>query len=588
MKNRKLKGFAAAARKLARRYSHDSAGNLTMILAVAAVPMMVAVGAGVDYGRIARDTSAFRAATDSAALAVISSDRSSLTGLTTAQTATRMRDLTSFATTYITQNYGPAENLSVSLNITNELVTLTASHTLPNSLMGMAGLTDSTYTTTTQAKKASRPVELVMVMDTTGSMGTTYMAQAKTAAHNLMTKIYGGTLTAASESQYIRVALVPFSGAVRLNTSAYDFDWSWIDTTGKSSVSSLNFRDYSTSTAGVAPAAATWNNYTAWSKLKVSGTALAWNGCIESRPGSYATSDAAPSSSTGDSLFVPYFAPDEPTYSNSTSNGYYNSYIGTSSSPYEYTGMTSSGTYGGTAYNSTSSSMNSTLMLARQQNIGKYNNTSITGESSSDYGPWFNCVKTPIVPLTYNRSKIETAIDAMTASGSTVIPEGLSWGWKVLSPTEPFTKVEAGALNPADTISAYHHPRWRKVMVLMTDGENDVLSNGSQVNTLNGTWYSSYGRGKATTANRFGTTTATSTGAALDTNMLSLCSNIKAAGIEIYTVAFRVTNTNILANLQSCATDSSHYSFAADGVALGTVFNHIGDNVNSTAIYLTK
>ncbi|MFT3989419.1 pilus assembly protein TadG-related protein [Aestuariivirga sp.] len=582
MKNHTFKSLAAAARKLARRYSHDSAGNLTMILAVAALPMMVAVGAGVDYGRIARDTSAFRAATNSAALAVISSDRSSLTGLTDSQKAARMRDLTTFATTYITQNYGAADNLTVSLDITDELVTLTASHTLPNSLMGMAGLTDSTYTTTTQAKKASRPVELVMVMDTTGSMGTTYMAQAKTAAHNLMTKIYGGTLTAASESQYIRVALVPFSGAVRLNTSAYDFDWNWIDTTGKSDVASLNFTDPSTKAAANAT---TWNNYTAWSKMKVNGSALAWNGCVEARTGTYATSDDAPSQSTGASLFEPYFAPDEPTFSNSSNYGYYNSYIGTST---EYSGM--SGTYGGTTYSSTSSSVNSnsTLMLARQNNTNKYSGTSISSESSSDYGPWFNCVKTPIVPLTYNRSKIETAIDAMTASGSTVIPEGLAWGWRVLSPTEPFTKVEAGSKNAADTIAPYHHPRWRKVMVLMTDGENDVLSNGSQVNTLNGTWYSSYGRGKAATANRFGTTTATSTGAALDANMLTLCSNIKATGIEIYTVAFRVTNTNILANLQACATDSSHYSFAADGVALGTVFNHIGDNVNSTAIYLTK
>ena len=34
-----------------------------------------------------------------------------------------------------------------------------------------AGIVDSTYTTVSEAKKASRPVELVMVMDTTGSMG---------------------------------------------------------------------------------------------------------------------------------------------------------------------------------------------------------------------------------------------------------------------------------------------------------------------------------------------------------------------------------------------------------------------------------
>ena len=66
-----------------------------------------------------------------------------------------------------------------------------------------------------------------MVMDTTGSMGTTYMAQARTAAHNLMDKIYGGSDDAVTESPDIRVGLVPFSGAVRLNTSAFDYNASW-------------------------------------------------------------------------------------------------------------------------------------------------------------------------------------------------------------------------------------------------------------------------------------------------------------------------------------------------------------------------
>ena len=80
-----------------------------------------------------------------------------------------------------------------------------------------------------------------------------------------------------------------------------------------------------------------------------------------------------------------------------------------------------------------------------------------------------------MVPLTYDRSKVETGINAMTARGPTVIPEGLAWGWRVLSPTEPFTKVEAGPTQAASTISPYNDARWQKIMVLMTDGENDVL-----------------------------------------------------------------------------------------------------------------
>ena len=151
--------------------------------------------------------------------------------------------------------------------------------------------------------------------------------------------------------------------------------------------------------------------------------------------------------------------------------------------------------------------------------------------SISQYGPWFSCAVSSVVPLTYNRSRVEDGITAMTARGPTVIPEGLAWGWRVLSPTEPFTKVEAGPTQAATTISPYNDAKWQKIIVLMTDGENDVLSNGNQINSLNGSWYSAYGRGRATSHNRFGTTTTSNWNPALTTNMQTLCTNIKAQNI---------------------------------------------------------
>lgn len=544
----------------------NDGGNLTVVLALTAIPALTVVSAAFDYARITRDQTAFQAAVDSAALAVATSDRAALGGLSTDQAAARITELKQFARGYIQRNYVPQfkgdAEFSVSLAIDGQKVSLSATHDTPTTMLGAFGIQGPTMTVEAVVEKAARPVELVMVMDTTGSMGTTYMGQAKTAAKNLLTKLYGGDKTVRPESPYIRVGLVPFSGAVRLNTSAYDFDWSWIDRTGASSVSKLNFSN------------STWHNYLAWTKL----TSQPWNGCIEARPrGSapydYNTNDAEPTS--GNSLFVPYFAPDEPTFSGSTSSGFYNSYISNSGTPNEQTGLASTSTA-------------SSNWLNRQNNVNKYVNKTITSEGSSDYGPWFNCAKSKIVPLTYKRANVESGIDAMTASGSTVIPEGLAWGWRALSPTAPFTKVEAGPSVPADTISPYHDVRWQKILVLMTDGENDVLSNGNEVNTLNGTWYSSYGRVKAATGNRFGTTSSSSANGALDTAMSTLCTNAKNAGITIYTVAFRVSSSSITNRLKACATDESHYSYAADGVALAAIFNHIGENVANTHIYLSK
>ena len=156
--------------------------------------------------------------------------------------------------------------------------------------------------------------------------------------------------------------------------------------------------------------------------------------------------------------------------------------------------------------------------------------------TSATEGPWKGCAKTPIVPLTYKRANVEAGITAMAAAGNTLIAEGVAWGWRVLSPTEPFTKVEASTSFPADTISTYHHPRWLKIMVIMTDGDNDISAG---LDTLNGTTYTAYGRGKETLAdNRFGTTSDSSIMGKLDDAMSAACTQAKAEGIELYVTSF--------------------------------------------------
>ncbi|TGT17906.1 hypothetical protein EN817_31760, partial [Mesorhizobium sp. M3A.F.Ca.ET.174.01.1.1] len=59
-----------------------------------------------------------------------------------------------------------------------------------------------------------------------------------------------------------------------------------------------------------------------------------WKGCVEARPGALNIADTPPDPSKPDTLFVPYFAPDDPdvakkpsaAYGNSAS-GYNNSYL---------------------------------------------------------------------------------------------------------------------------------------------------------------------------------------------------------------------------------------------------------------------
>ena len=405
---------------------------------------------------------------------------------------------------------------------------------------------------------------------------------AKTAARDLLTTVYGGSASSVPESEYLRVALVPFAAAVRLNPTAYDFNLNWIDTTGANPLSKLNF-----------PTGSTWNNYTAWAQLRRTSTAFhTWNGCLETRMrGSaasetdYNVNDVAPTNAT--TRFPAFFAPDTPSIRNLSSynpsswrgRNYSGTYIPEdTTTPNEITGVSAAnaGTFTDAA-----------LLQYRQENQAKYVGRNIGAETSSNAGPWQGCAKSSIVPMTYKRANIEAGITAMTASGPTLIAEGIMWGWRALSPTEPFTKVEASTSFPADTISTYNHPRWMKVMVLMTDGDNDL---GAGVNTLNGTVYSAYGRGTETLANnRFGSTSSSNKMTELDNAMLAACAKVKAEGIELYVTSFGSgVSTATRTRLQTCATDADNYQHATSSADLSAFFNHIGQDVLNKSIYVSK
>ena len=581
-----IDAYAVSTRRKLKAFRNDCLGSVTHITAVAAIPMMIAAGAAIDTVRINREQVAFDAAVDSAALAVASDDRASLAGLSESQAATRIAELEAYAKKYMEENYTPQFGsnpvMDVKVEITGQYVQLTADHDFPTTIMSLTGIEKINLVATSQIMKAMRPIEMVLVMDTTGSMASSGKIDgAKTAARDLLSTVYGGTLAQVPESEYLRIALVPFAAGVRLNPNAYDFNLNWVDTTGLNPLSKLNFNS------------STWNNYMAWSQVKKTSSSYhTWNGCVEARMrGSsasgtdYNVNDAAPASGTPATLFPAYFAPDSPSFGSSTSYGTYandtwsGSYIPESGTPSEVAGMTT------TQKNDTSTAG----LIYRQQNQAKYVNRNIGSESttSATNGPWKGCAKTPIVPLTYNRANVEAGITAMAAAGNTLIAEGVAWGWRVLSPGEPFTKVEASTSFPADTVSTYNHPRWLKIMVIMTDGDNDISAG---VDTLNGTTYTAYGRGKETLAdNRFGTTNSSEVMGKLDDAMSEACTKAKAEGIELYVTSFGTgVSTATRAKLQACATDADNYQHASSSADLAAFFNHIGQDVLNKSIYVSK
>jgi len=264
-----------------------------------------------------------------------------------------------------------------------------------------------------------------------------------------------------------------------------------------------------------------------------------WNGCVEARPAHYDTLDTAPQQANGDTLWVPYFAPDEPDSGAASQNGFW---------------------YGNSYLDDEVGSGNNDVDF-RQRKVSKYD-----GETVSSDGPYFNCKNQPVQPLTNSRSTILNAINQMNAAGSTVIPIGLAWGWRVISPGAPFSE---GVPYEDDTVT--------KVIILLTDGKNDIGS----LNNHNKSWYNGYGYVEE---GRLGTTDASQAYTALNNRTAQLCTNAKAAGILIYTITFQVSNTTIQTLMRDCATSPAMYFDSPSNAQLQQNFQEIAAQLGKLRI----
>jgi hypothetical protein len=155
----------------------------------------------------------------------------------------------------------------------------------------------------------------------------------------------------------------------------------------------------------------------------------------------------------------------------------------------------------------------------------------------------------------------------MAAAGNTVIPEGIAWGWRLLSPDFPFP--EGAPYSDTDTI---------KFLILLTDGENNV---GGGSNFHDASLFSAFG---FAASGHLGATDGSQARQVLDAKTAALCTNVKAHGIYVYTIALQVADgatRTMLANCASaeCPGGQCYYESPTAG-ALETVFTNIGLGIN--------
>ena len=426
-----------------RRFAQARDGAIAIIFALALLPLLLAAGAAIDLGRAYMVKSRLGYAIDAAALAV------------GAATTTDEDELEAIMLAFFDANY-PAQELGVPATpvmvINESEVSIYATAEVDTTLMSIAHVETLTVSAETLVIRETKGLEVALVLDNTGSMGTTKMNNLKDAAQIFLDILYGNE----DENELLKVAVVPFAGTVNVGTNfgflRSDFDeddWHPDD----------------------------------------------WDGCVMARGGVRDRNDAEPVNNT--TRWAGYLWP-------------------------------------------------------------RSNNNNWPPVRSFK-GPNLDCPVT-LLPLTTNKGTVEDKIEEMNSDGITHINVGLVWGWRVLSPGEPFTQGVA-----------YDDEEFNKAIVLMTDGENFFSS-------------SSFGAYGFLSQGLLGTTSSNTAESRLDSRTTEVCDAIKAEGILIYTITFQVASNSARNLMRNCATDTSKYFDSPNAATLTQTFRAIGKELSNLRI----
>lgn len=223
--------------------------------------------------------------------------------------------------------------------------------------------------------------------------------------------------------------------------------------------------------------------------------------------------------------------------------------------------------------------------------------------TNSTYTQNADCISQKVVFLSSDQSALSTAINGMSAGGSTIIPLGILWGWRMLSPDW------AGTTGWGSTTLPYPVDKvgLKRVLIVLTDGQNQVSGTGTFPNAIYFNGLSGVGNatlpvpsvtrsdGKTTLANgridsaelHKNSPTDSSAGGAgyvddLNTFQLALCNKIKAQGIIIYAITFGADSASSAAqqSMLACATDANHYFHAPDNATLQQTFGQIAGGLS--------
>ncbi len=459
----------------------DRRGNVSLLFALIAIPVMGAIGLAVDYGRQVRMQSDMQQALD---VAVLAGAASSAPGQADDITA-----LVSHRVEQALEGTGAHPAVSVSVNPAQGSITVRAETAVDTMFMGLFGKgRTKVHASSTAVAGSGGPMEVAIAFDTTHSMAGNKLASAQQAASDL-TDLLFHVPGMAGPNPNMKVGLVPFTSYV--NVGLANRNASWVNVPA----------DYS----------------------------LPWDDCVDTWA-QLATPVHHDVPGTCSNDGVPY----DCSSSYDDSNDYSNRLT------HVCTPRQANYVWHGCVASQTDPDDARVAANAGNPAPGWMVGDWISGECPSE-----------LQQLSNNPDTIKTAINNLVEGGETYIAPGLLWGWRLLS------EDPAGPFHDGGPIATT-----KKRLILMTDGSNTHSAN--------------YGSGDHEDNNVSHANDKT----------LEFCNNIKAAGIEIYAIAFEVTDPSAQTLLSQCASGPPWFYNAATVSDLHAAFHRIGHEL--MAMRLTK
>lgn len=198
-----------------------SAGTVSQIFALALLPLLTTVGMTTDYARAARSESTLQNAVDATALM--------LAREAPKQTQAQLQKIGKAYLTAIMAAQKDFTVTSVAIAKESDVVRVSAAGTSRLFFGGLIGQKDWTVPANAAVAYGARKIELVLVLDNTGSMAASdKIGELRKASHSLVSTLEKVALTPGQ----VKVSIVPYTTRVKLSTVYRDQDWLTLNPTG--------------------------------------------------------------------------------------------------------------------------------------------------------------------------------------------------------------------------------------------------------------------------------------------------------------------------------------------------------------------